>query len=92
MMATIEEAKALYEEWAEEANSGKRTPWIELDERAQWAWRRVVDKQTASLIGKALRWRLGRMALEALRRGQWLRPYLLLRMSLMVSERDDIPF
>ncbi len=40
-MATIEEAKALYEEWAED--DGKRAPWDDLDDRAQWAWRKIVD-------------------------------------------------
>ena len=54
-MATIEEAKALYEEWATDLNSGKRTPWDQLDDhRDAGGPRRELrgDRRQALLQGR----------------------------------------
>lgn len=93
-MNRSDEAKALYLSWSKAMDESPHRPWEALSKDEQWAWRKALDmvRQPVALIGAALRYRLGTMALEALRRGQWLRPWVLLRMALLVPEKDDIPF
>lgn len=94
MKSTVDdEAKALYEELT--ADDEKSTLWTDLPAARRYAWHRLVDRFQEKphwFIGSALRYRLGRKALDGVNRGQWLRPWLLLRMASMVWDKDDLPF